>query len=365
LAFAGFLRDRYLPGLYFEPSTGGKGVHGYVLIDKRGFGDERLHGLAKMLDRSLKAIHKRWQVQNQALVVEGVEIKGHPPRITWTRDGRMNDLVSGQFAKLPRELLSRFDEFNKTTVLNDRRISHLYIQYKDEPVASGKAVADSAKKSGSITGCVVKQADLDQWDAYLDVARKLVATPLKTNGREVATAEDMAVLLMILEGCTNDMNPDGSMPTARIRENWDILFGNGDVERPWCPRRYTALRDKLSNLDYIDWEDAHYLPGSMSPDGNGRAAKWRGSEALMDLIETEKRGLQAGAAVVQDEGDDAVDGLEFVLSGIREREEDLYCDTIQFLPGTSPEPAWITKLKRQHCVRPLLDVGAGHLRMAA
>jgi hypothetical protein len=85
----------------------------------------------------------------------------------------------------------------------------------------------------------------------------------------------------------------------------------------------------------------------------------------MDLIETEKRGLQAGAAVVQDEGDDAVDGLEFVLSGIREREEDLYCDTIQFLPGTSPEPAWITKLKRQHCVRPLLDVGAGHLRMAA
>src|SRR4051812_15042475 len=64
LAFAGHLRDRFFPGLYFEPSTGGQGVHGYLLIDKRGFGDERLHGLARMLDRSLKAIHRRWQVMN-------------------------------------------------------------------------------------------------------------------------------------------------------------------------------------------------------------------------------------------------------------------------------------------------------------
>ena len=52
LAFAQYLKDTIFPGLYFEPSTGGKGVHGYVLIDKRGFGDERLHGLAKMLDRA-------------------------------------------------------------------------------------------------------------------------------------------------------------------------------------------------------------------------------------------------------------------------------------------------------------------------
>ncbi|AGA30153.1 hypothetical protein Sinac_6044 [Singulisphaera acidiphila DSM 18658] len=36
LAFAKHLRDRFFPDLYFEPSTGGKGVHGYVIIDKRG-----------------------------------------------------------------------------------------------------------------------------------------------------------------------------------------------------------------------------------------------------------------------------------------------------------------------------------------
>src|SRR3954452_22937649 len=60
-AFAGFLKDSFFQNLYFESSTGGKGVHGYVLIDKRGFGDERVHGLCKMLDKALKTIHRLWQ----------------------------------------------------------------------------------------------------------------------------------------------------------------------------------------------------------------------------------------------------------------------------------------------------------------
>ena len=161
----------------------------------------------------------------------------------------MKDLISGQFAKLPRQLSSRFEEFKETTVLDSKAISQLYLKYKDEPVVSveAKPVAES-KARGSLTGCVVKQANLDQWDAYLNVARTLVVSPLKTTGREVATAEDMAVLLLVLEACTNDMNDDGSMPTARIRENWEILHANGDVDRPWCPRRYTTLRNQLSNL---------------------------------------------------------------------------------------------------------------------
>ena len=364
-AFAQHLRDTSFPGLYFEPSTGGKGVHGYVLIDKRGFGDERLYGLAKLLDRSLKVVHKGWQANNPALVVEGVETKGHPPRISWNRHGQMEELISGQFAKLPRMMLSRFDEFTKTTVLNDRQISQLSMRFKDESVVSGKPVVELAKARGSLTGCVVKRCNLDRWDAYLAVARKLVATPLTTTGREVATAEDMAVMLMILEACTKAMNADGSMPTARIGENWEILHAHGDVNRPWCPRRFAALRNLLSTQGFIDWKDAHYLPAALSPDGKGQAAKWRASEALMNLIETEKRGPQANSAVVQDEGDAAIGDLGSVFLRIGDREEDLYCDTIQFLPDTSPESAWMIKLRRHHYVRPLLDVGVDRLRMAA
>src|SRR5437588_724713 len=127
-----------------------------------------------MLDRSLKAIHRRWQADNPDLIVEGVEVKGHPPRITWGNDRQMKDLISGQFAKLPRMVSSRFDEFRRTTVLDESQISRLYIHYKDEQVVSAKAVVEPAKKSGSLTGCVVKQSSLDQWDSYLKIAKTLV-----------------------------------------------------------------------------------------------------------------------------------------------------------------------------------------------
>lgn len=368
LAFARYLRDTILPGLYFEPSTNGRGVHGYVLIDKRGFGDERVHGLAKMLDRVLKVVHREWQAENPALVVEGAEIKGHPPRITWTRDGQMKDLISGQFAKLPREMLSRFEEFKKTTVLDSKAISQLFLKYKDEPVVFDKPKVEPAKIRGSLTGCVVKQANLDQWDAYLEVARTLVVSSLKTKGREVATAEDMAVLLLVLEACTNDMNSDGSMPTARIRENWQILFANGDVARPWCPRRYKTLRDQLSTLGHIDWEDRHYVPAALSPSGTGQAARWRLSEALMEKLADEK--LKPGTAVVVGEDENEVEGGELgvVALQVREGEEDLYCDKSFFThedDEDEPLPDWIIDLRQPDFIRPVLDAGFSGMRMAA
>jgi hypothetical protein len=364
-AFARHLRDTLFPGLYFETSTNGKGVHGYVLIHKRGFGDERLHGLAGMLDQAMKVVLKGWQARNPDLLVEGVEIKGHPPRITWTRDGRMEDLISGQFAKLPREMLTRFQEFRKTTVLDGRQISQLCMQYKDEPVLPVRSTVEQAKPSHSLTGCVVKQADLDQWDSYLDVARRLVVQPLKTRGREVATAEDMAVLLLVLEACTLDLNADGSMPTARIRENWEILHADGDVPRPWCPRRYTALRDHLSDLGHIDWEDRRYIPSALSTTGMGQAAKWRLSEAMMEMLEREKLGVQADEVVPEVTLEEGRVELGAVVLQQAWGEEDLYCDKDFFKDDEEPLPDWIIDLEGPDCIRPLLDLGGSRLKLAA
>ncbi len=368
MAFARHLKDTIFPGLYFETSTNGNGVHGYVLIDKRGFGDGRLHGLAMMLDRALKSVHWQWQDLNPGLDVEGVETKGRPPRINWTRDGQMKDLISGQFAKLPREMLARFEEFKQTTILNDLRISELYRLYKDEPVFSKMPVVEAAGTRGSLTGCVVKQSNLGHWDAYLNVARTLVVSPLRTKGREVATAQDMAVFLLVLEACTNDMNADGSMPTARIRENWEILHANGDVKRPWCPRRSTVLRNRLSNLGHIDWEDRHYVPSALSPTGMGQAAKWQASEALMGLIEGEK--LDPGTTVVVgEEGMKAEEvGLGVVALQEREGEEDLYCDKTFFIPNqlqVEPLPDWIIDLRQPEFIRPVLDSDFGRFKIAA
>lgn len=365
LAFARHLKDTLFPGLYFEPSTGGKGVHGYVLIDKRGFGDERLHGLCKMLDRALKVVHQRWRHENPDQDVEGVEINGHPPRITWTRDGQMKDLISGQFAKLPREMLTRFDEFKGTTVLDALRISQLYLTYKEDQIVSKKPVVEPTGTQGSLTGCVVKQKNLDRWVSYLNAAGTMVGSNIKTTGREVATAEDMAVLLLILVACTDDMNADSSMPTARIRENWEILFGNGDVVRPWCPRRYTALRNHLSNLGFIEWEDRRYVPAALSLTGEGRAARWRASELLTDMLAVEKLG--GGTSIVV-----GVEGMEVAcgepgdgVHGIREREEDLYCDKTSFIHDNPILPDWIIAFRQPEFIRPHLDAGVGRLKMAA
>jgi hypothetical protein len=354
IAFAQYLRDTFFPDLYFEPSTGGKGVHCYLIIDKREYGAHYLHGRCRLLDQALKSIHREWQFKNLDKPVEGVEIKGHPPQIAWTNDGKMKEFTSGQFAKLPREMLTRFGEFSKTTVLTNRQINELYRQYKDHTVILSLPDAEDDEPCASLTGCAVKKADLDRWEAYLALARKLVPTPLQTSGREVAVAEDMAILLLNLEACTRKMNADGSMPTARIRENWEILHANRLIKRPWVSKRYTALRNHLSQEGLLHWDDPHYVPGTLSPTGKGRAARWCASEALMERIEEEKLKLIQGPDDQDGEGD--VDK--------REREEDLYGDNTDLIPSEETEPDWIIDLRRANFVQPVLDPGIWLLRMA-
>jgi hypothetical protein len=266
----------------------------------------------------------------------------------------MKEFTSGQFAKLLREMLTRFAGFSQTTVLTVHQINDLYRQYKDRPVILSLPDAEEDEPCASVTGCAVKKADLDRWGAYLALARKLVPTPLQASGREVATAEDMAILLLILEACTRKLNADRSMPTARIRENWEILHANRFIKRPWVSKHYTALRNHLSQEGLLQWDDPHYVPGTLSPTGKGRAARWCASEALMEEIEEEKLKLV--------EGPDHQDGDRDTDK--REREEDLYGDNPDLIPSENTEPDWIIDLRRANYIRPLLDPGIWLLRMA-
>ena len=131
----------------------------------------------QMLDRSLKVVHRRWQADNPDLVVEGVEIKGHPPRINWTRDGQIKELISGQFAKLPREMLTRFDEFRQDDRPGRPADQRPLPEVQARAGRLRRAVVETGQEVGSLTGCVVKKSDLDQWDAYLDLARSLCPHP--------------------------------------------------------------------------------------------------------------------------------------------------------------------------------------------
>ena len=55
-AFADWLKDNYFPSLYHEPSTHGKGRHGYFVLFKDGFGDVAVSNILKRLEKTLKKL---------------------------------------------------------------------------------------------------------------------------------------------------------------------------------------------------------------------------------------------------------------------------------------------------------------------
>ena len=111
IEFATFLRGRYFPSLYFEPSTNGNGVHGYLVVAKSD--DKVFNKTAKALDRWLKAV-----LGTTEFDVEDVEIKGTCS--IWER----GNVTEGTLAKYPRDV-SRSDEWEKTTSLSVGQINEL------------------------------------------------------------------------------------------------------------------------------------------------------------------------------------------------------------------------------------------------
>src|SRR5690606_7865079 len=111
IAFAEHLRDTRFPNLYFETSTNGNGVHGYIVVVKGDLGDEGLNAVLGLLDRWLKSELSRgsWDVEN-------VEVKGQAPVFGWGWNKfELLTYKSGQLAKLPREAVQRSEELRATT----------------------------------------------------------------------------------------------------------------------------------------------------------------------------------------------------------------------------------------------------------
>ena len=90
-------------------------------------------------------------------------------------------------------------------------------------------------------------------------------------------AKDVQVTLAIVRACTLHMNADGSMPLARIKGLWDAVYEAGDTTRAFNFHRFAAIRNMLSDLDLLEWEDATYR--------FGKACRWRANEKLMGMME--------------------------------------------------------------------------------
>jgi hypothetical protein len=283
-AFARHLAKHYFPAMYWEPSTNGEGVHGYILVHKSLTGDIALKATLARLDRFLKQILAAgtWDV-------ELVEVKGLPPVLSWDRHqrGKLANYTSGVLAKLPRNR-DRFDELRNTTLLTLGDIRRLPVDAKriaDKIIKRHSAPAGSSTASLSFS----EQEIAAVKGHYLEVAQSLMTEhKLKTSGRWVAEDRDVAIFLMLFNKFSLNPYPNGAMPTQRFIGYWTDLHEQGDVDRPFNEKRFKAIRDYLSSLGLIDWEDPNYEKGWYDHDGNyhkGKAAKWHASDKLLETLE--------------------------------------------------------------------------------
>jgi hypothetical protein len=277
-AFCDFLSKSVFPNLYHEPSTNGRGRHGYFLLETFGLETAYFNGvLLQRLAPYLNHLAEDFDV-------EFVEIKGTSPCLVWgEQPGRLDDYKCGTLGKLPREV-SRFSEWQNTTVVSVRMLEQL------PDVRPHKASNNSGcSPCGSLTGSVVKLHDLEDLPDCLKVAEPMLdGRALNTTGRHVVTAEDLGIFLLLGRCFTNNMNKDGTMPRARFEANWSQLYRDGRVSRPFCRKRFKVIRDFLSSRGLLDWEDHTYMVSTvlnMSGRGtNGRACKWRFSVTLMEML---------------------------------------------------------------------------------
>jgi hypothetical protein len=205
---------------------------------------------------------------------------------------------------MPRGLISHFDDLRNTSVVT---MHHLGFLPRIEPkkdksdkmsVAKKKmtsaTVSSNALNVGSVSGHHFTEetlAGLQPGGCYCDLAESLLNNHTLSARDHAIYTYDLAVLLMVLEFCTQNPNPDGSMPTARVNGLWDALYKSRAICRGWDNGRYAAMRNFLSGLGALDWTDEDYVVGRLEYGHwkKGVAAKWCLSAETMQTLADYRR----------------------------------------------------------------------------
>ena len=328
---AEYLKDNFFPDLYHEPSTNGRGRHGYFILDKFGLNTKGVKELLKGLERRLND-----HLLSKGFDIELFEVKGLPPVLTWGDDGEVTNYTAGTLAKIPREV-HRFEEWKRTTVMTDRDVRRLMTKLRLTEAAEfsitpkrppAKVVADitvrgsmtskvcgEIRASGSMTGKVIVEGELAQLTKgghYMNVAASLLEHhTLKTTRRTIVRTEDVAIFLVCLKFFSGRMNADGTLPVKRFEAIWTAMYEAGDVGRAFDCHRFKVIRDYISGLGLLDWQERTFVAPRLDGFGNrkkGRACKWMAGEGLMAMLAWEKSVEVGGVTQVEDEQDERREG---------------------------------------------------------
>jgi hypothetical protein len=286
------------PNLYFEVSTNGMGIHGYLILRKKDADSKRTNAALKRLEAWL-----RNEARKISADIEQVELKGACLDMTFD-NGLLQAVRYGSFAKLPRDV-SRFSEWQNTTTLRvqDLESSVFDVIVPAEPISvmpkpetlekmpiptvslKNKVSADS----GSVSGKVISEVELAGIPQFEELYRGWIGPNDLMAGKFRVTAHDFAVAMVILRHFKDDPNPDQSLPCRRVGELWTAMFNAGDVDRGWNHHRWKRIRDFLSARGHIDWKDHRYQYKSQGQ-GQGKplqgiACKWSISDELYQTLE--------------------------------------------------------------------------------
>lgn len=137
---------------------------------------------------------------------------------------------------------------------------------------------------------------------------------IRTAGRQVVTALDVAIFCLIVVRLRTSEQPDHSLPRRRIQELWNLLVQQGIVDRGFCCTRYAVIHRLVRERGLLECFDNTYQPGSEDPVTGertaGRCMRWRAGDSLVEWVEeaTEQREqssveqpLSSGPAFVGDE----------------------------------------------------------------
>lgn len=267
-----------LRGMYLEPSTNGKGVHGYPVLLKAGIRNDEIRRVLKNFDAYLKKLAASVDAD-----IACVEVKGLPPSVKYDEKGNIAHINFGQFAKLPRGrgvIDTCKVKYGDLALLDPEEIK---VEPKPETIKFKPAKVGSKKPAGSFDCRVVRQETLDKLPELEKYAEKLLrqwtgGTSFKAD-RWTVTATDLAQFFALML-CIKP-RPDDSLPVRAIGRLWKEVVLAGDFARPWNHHRFKAIRDMISKHGHIDWVDCRF---QNLPEGKGRCCQWRLSLMLKGVL---------------------------------------------------------------------------------
>jgi hypothetical protein len=240
---------RYLcmlhPGAVYEPSTNGYGYHVRMRLDTESWA-------APDIQERLRHLECRWNAYKCLFYgIKQIEVK---QTVTSHQEGEKWGLLCRIPGVLP-------DEKGPPQL----KISQIQ-----------KVEKIKVKKSGSGRRDLSLDENLDlkrSMDSFKSSSYYLMSFHQAPTGGKKLVTLDFQLALTCLSIIAIKPNEDGQLPGEMVRVAWEQVVGKLGINRNFDVQRWAAIRNTLSNCQFLEWIDNRYF-FSEDKDKDGKAMKW-------------------------------------------------------------------------------------------